>query len=131
MKYKVDWTSPRQGIQSTTVDALNMSAAREQVESMYAHIDGFKAYCVSPVFEKQECSEPQQSYSSDSESYSDGGGSDDDFSTIIAGVAFAAGGFIALLGLFTLPAGIIAMVIGGAVGWIGWKLACWLSDRGW
>lgn len=131
MKYKVDWTSPRQGIQHTTVDALNMSAAREQVESMYAHIDGFKAYCVSPVFEKQERSEPQQSYSSDSENYSDGGGSDDDLSTIIGGGALAAGGFIALFGLFTLPTGIIAMVIGGAVGWIGWKVACWLSDRGW
>lgn len=128
MKYKVDWTSPRQGIQSTTVDALNMSAAREQVESMYAHIDGFNAYCVSPVFEKQERSEPEQSYNYSSES---SGGDAEDFSVMIGGAAVAAGFFIALFGLFTLPTGIVAMVIGGAVGWIGWKVACWLSDRGW
>ena len=130
MKYKVDWSSPLQGIQSTTVEALNLTAARQQVESMYAHIEGFNAFCVSPVFEKQEYSEPEQSYSSNSESY-DSGGSDDEISTLIGGAALAAGGFIALFGLFTLPTGIIAMVIGGAVGWIGWKVACWLSDRGW
>jgi hypothetical protein len=131
MKYKVDWSSPRQGIQSTTVDAINLTAAREQVESMYAHIEGFNAFCVSPVFEKKEYSEPQQSHSSSSSSESSGGGSDDDFSTMIGGGALAAGFFIVLFGLFTLPTGIIAMVIGGAVGWIGWKVACWLSDRGW
>ena len=119
MKYKVDWSSPRQGIQSTTVEALGPMQAKEQVNSMYAHIEGFNAFC----------SEPQQSYSSSSES--SGGGSDDDFSTIIGGGALAAGFFIALFGLFTLPTGIIAMVIGGAVGWVGWKVACWLSDRGW
>jgi hypothetical protein len=131
MKYKVDWSSPRQGIQSTTVEALGPMQAKEQVNSMYAHIEGFNAFCVSPVFEKQERSEPQQSYSSSSSSESSGGGSDDDFSTMIGGGALAAGFFIALFGLFTLPTGIIAMVIGGAVGWIGWKVACWLSDKGW
>jgi hypothetical protein len=131
MKYKVVWNSPRQGIQSTTVDALGPMQAEEQVESMYAHIDGFRINHVTPVFEKQERSEPQQSYSSSSSSESSGGGSDDDFSTMIGGGALAAGFFIALFGLFTLPTGIIAMVIGGAVGWIGWKVACWLSDRGW
>jgi hypothetical protein len=129
MKYKVDWNSPSQGLQSTTVEAIGLSQAREQVESMYAHVKDFRVFCVSPVFEKQEYSQPQQSYSSSSES--SGGGSDDDFSTIIGGGAVAAGFFIALFGLFTLPTGIIAMVIGGAVGWIGWKVACWLSDRGW
>ena len=82
---------------------------------------------IVPVFEKQEYSEPVESYSSGSS----GGGMVDDFSTMIGGGAIAAGFFIALFGLFTLPTGIIAMVIGGAVGWIGWKVACWLSDRGW
>jgi hypothetical protein len=127
MKYKVDWTSPRQGIQSTTVDALGPMQAEEQVNSMYAHVEGFRSFCVSPVFDKKEYSEPQQSYSSSSES----SGGSDDFSTIVGGGAVAAGFFIALFGLFTLPTGIVAMVIGGAVGWIGWKVACWLSDRGW
>ena len=129
MKYKVDWSSPRQGIRSTTVDALGPMQAEEQVNSMYAHVEGFRSFCVSPVFEKEERSEPQQSYHSSSES--SGGGDADDFSTMIGGGALAAGFFIALFGLFTLPTGIVAMIIGGAVGWIGWKVACWLSDRGW
>jgi hypothetical protein len=128
MNYKVSWSSPRQGIKSTTVDALGPMQAQEQVESMYANIEGFRIISVSPVFEKEEYSEPQQSYSSGSES---SGGSGDDFSTIIAGGSVALGGFVILLGLFTLPVGILAMVVGGAIGWVGWKLAGWLSDRGW
>jgi hypothetical protein len=127
MKFKIAWSSPIQGIQYTTVDALNTFAAREQVESMYSQIDNFSIISIAPVFEKQEYSEPVESYSSGSS----GGGMVDDFSTMIGGGAIAAGFFIALFGLFTLPTGIIAMVIGGAVGWIGWKVACWLSDRGW
>jgi hypothetical protein len=127
MKYQVNWNSPIQGIQSTKVDALNPFAAREQVKSMYAHIDGFNIISISPVFEKNESYQPQSSYTSEPSS----SGGSDDFSAIIGGGAFAAGLFIALFGLFTLPTGIVAMVIGGAVGWIGWKVACWLGDRGW
>ena len=129
MKYKVDWTSPRQGIQHTTVEAISLTAAKEQVESMYAHIEGFNAYCVSPVFEKKEYSQPQQSSNSDSSSSV--GGEVDDPSTMIASIAILGGFAMAFYGLFTLPTGIVAMIIGGAVGWVGWKLACWLSDRGW
>jgi len=130
MKYKVAWSSPRQGIQSTTVDALNTFAAQEQVESLYAHIEGFRLISTSPVFEKQERSEPEQSYSSES-SYNDSSGGDEDFSTMIGTAAFVVGGSIILFGLITLPTGIGAMIIGGAIGWLGWKLACWLSDKGW
>ena len=130
MKYKVDWTSPRQGIRSTTVDAINLSAAKEQVESMYAHIEGFNAYCVSPVFEKEERDEPQRSSTSDSSSSSVGGDADDP-STMIATLGILGGVAVAFYGLFTLPTGIVAMVIGGVIGWIGWKIGCWLSDRGW
>ena len=129
MKYKVSWNSPRQGIQSTTVEALGPMQAQEQVESMYAHIEGFRINHVSPVFENKKYSEPEESYSSSYES--SGGGDADDFSTMIGGAALAAGGFIILFGLFTLPTGIGAMIIGGAIGWVGWKVACWLSDRGW
>ena len=130
MKYKVSWNSPRQGICSTTVDALGPMQAQEQVESMYAHIDGFRINHVSPVFEKKEYSEPQQSYSSEP-SYNESSSSDDDFSVMIGGGAFALGGVIILFGLFTLPSGIGAMLLGGAIGWLGWKVSCWLSDRGW
>jgi hypothetical protein len=131
MKYNVSWNSPRQGIRSTTVDALGPMQAQEQVESMYAHIDGFRINHVSPVFEKKEYSKPEQSYNSES-SYNDSSGGDaDDISVGIATVGiFAAGGFI-LFGLFTLPSGIGAMLLGGAIGWLSWKLGCWLSDRGW
>lgn len=128
MKYKVDWTSPRQGIRSTTVDAIGPMQAEEQVSSMYAHIEGFKAYCVSPVFDKQKSSESQQSYSP---SYESSGGSGDDFSATIAGVGFLVGGCLILFGMFSLPSGVLAMLLGGAVGFLSWKIACWLSDRGW
>jgi len=129
MKYKVAWNSPRQGIQSTEVDALNAFAAQEQVESMYAHVDGFRIIHTTPVFEKKEYSEPEQSHSSES---SDDGGIDfDSVSEFVASAAIMCGGLFALFGLFTLPAGIIAMVIGGGIGWLGWKLGCWLQDKGW
>ena len=130
MKYKVAWNSPRQGIQSTTVDALNTFAAQEQVESMYAHIEGFRLISTSTVFEKKESPQPQQSYRSES-SYTSSSSGNDDFSTMIGAGAFALGGFIILFGLFTLPSGIGAMLVGGVIGWLGWKLAGWLSDRGW
>jgi len=109
MKYKVDWTSPTQGVRSTTVDALTLNTAREQVESMYRDLKGFKVVCISPVFEKKEYEEP--------ETYSTSSQSD--------------GAFIALIGLFSLPSGIIALVIGGLIGWGGMQLGFWISDRGW
>jgi hypothetical protein len=129
MKFKIAWSSPIQGIQYTTVDALNTFAAREQFESMYGNIEGLSIISIGPVFDKKEYSEPEESYNVQSES--SGGESDYDFSAVIGGGSIAAGFFIAIFGLFTLPTGIIAMVVGGAVGWVGWKLACWLSDRGW
>jgi hypothetical protein len=131
MKYNVSWNSPRQGIRSTTVDALGPMQAQEQVESMYAHIDGFRINHVSPVFEKKEYSKPEQSYNSESSYSGSSGGEIDDFSTVIGTAAFFVGAIAFLWGLFTLPSGIGAMLVGGAIGWFGWKLACWLSDRGW
>lgn len=127
MKFKVNWSSPHQGIQKTTIDAINPFAAREQIKSMYAHIDGFNIISISPISDKKESNQSQSSYTSQSSS----GGSSSELSSVIGGGAFAVGFFIALFGLFTLPTGILAMIIGGAVGWVGWKVACWLSDRGW
>jgi hypothetical protein len=75
-----------QGIQSTTVDAINTFAVREQVESMYAHIDGFSFISVSPIFEKKKYSRPEESYKQDSTN----SGDSDDISTMIgAGSVFA------------------------------------------
>ena len=128
MNYKVSWSSPRQGITSTTVDALGPMQAEEQVESMYAHIEGFRTISVSPVFEKEEYSEPEQSYSSSHES---SGESDDNFSGSIAGIGVLIGLILILIGMFSLPSGILAMLLGGGIGWLSWKLADWLSDKGW
>ena len=129
MKYKVSWNSPRQGIQSTEVDALGPMQAQEQVESMYAGVDGFRINHVTPVFDKKEYSEPSQSRSS--QSSDDGGIYFDSVSEFVATVGIMGGILVALFGLFTLPAGIIAMVIGGGLGWLGWKLGCWMQDKGW
>lgn len=131
MKYKVDWTTPTQGNRSTTVDALTLSTAQEQVESMYRNLKGFRVVCVSPVFEKNEYQESEtysESYQSEEHS-----SSPDDFnlSTIVGTAGICMGAFIALVGLFTLPGGIIALVIGGFIGWSGMKLGFWISDRGW
>jgi hypothetical protein len=130
MKYKVVWNSPRQGIQSTTVDALGPMQAEEQVESMYAHIDGFRINHVTPVFEKQttHVSYGQQPIKVE---LVESSGSDDDFSASIGGAGLFVAGCLILFGLFTLPSGIGAMLLGGAVGWLSWKVSCWLSDRGW
>lgn len=130
MKYKVDWSSPRQGIQSTMVDALNMTAAKEQVDSMYAHIDGFKVFCVSPVFEKEKTyqSYEQQPIKVQLVESSDVG-SDDDISATIAAGFIVVGGILILLGMFSLPVGIFAMILGGGLGWLGWKIGCWMNDK--
>jgi hypothetical protein len=73
----LEFSSP--GIQSTTVDAINTFAVREQVESMYAHIDGFSFISVSPIFEKKKYSRPEESYKQDSTN----SGDSDDISTMI------------------------------------------------
>ena len=130
MKYQVRWVSPKQGLQKTTVDAISPFAAREQVDSMYSHVEGYNVLSVAPVFEKKESPKVEQPYNSD-EYHNNESSGDDEFSVIVGTMAIFLGVGIAFLGLFFLPVGIIAMVIGGAVGWIGWKLACWLSDKGW
>lgn len=131
MKYKVVWNSPRQGIRSTEVDALGIMQAQEQVESMYADIEGFRINHVAPVFEKRESYEPEPSWQSDSSSYTSSGDGDESIGAGIAGVGLLVGGCIILWGMMTLPAGIGAMIIGGGIGWLSWKLGCWVSDRGW
>lgn len=126
MKYKVAWSSPLQGIKSTTVDAINISTAQDQVKSMYSEISGINFISTSPVFEDEELYDNEESSCSEST-----GGSGDSFSTIIGSTSIFVGALIILFGLFTLPVGIIAMIVGGFFGWLGMKLGFWLSDRGW
>jgi hypothetical protein len=132
MKFKVDWTSPKQGICSTTVEALNMGAAKEQVESMYAGIKGFKAFCISPVFDNPKHADTQslqkQCVIENSTSHVN---EDDCLSTSIGGLAITIGAAKILIGLVTLPTGLVGIVAGVTIGWLGMQLAYWLSDRGW
>jgi len=127
MKYQINWNSPLQGAQSTTIDAINTFAAREQFNSLYGNVKGINVISISPVFEREKHEEPEQSYVRESSS----GGDADDPSVMIATVAIFGGAILGLYGLFTLPSGIGALILGGALGWVGWKLGCWLSDRGW
>ncbi len=131
MKYEVRWSSPTQGTRSTVVDALTLSTAQEQVESMYANIKGFNVIYVTPVFDKKEQPEVSESYSSSSSYESSDVDQNSSFSDVIGGASIFAGAVIFLFGLFYLPAGIIAMVVGGAVGFFGMKLAFLMSDKGW
>lgn len=128
MKYKVDWYSPKQGPRSTEVEAISSYAAKEQVDSMFGEIEGYKSYSVVAVFEeKSQNNNLSENYNSHTPSSSDS----DDFSATITGVGFLVAGIAILWGLFTLPTGIGAMLLGGAIGWLSWKLGCWLSDHGW
>lgn len=127
MKFKINWNSPTQGTQSTTVDAINTFAAQEQFDSMYGGISGLNVISISPIFDKEEYSESEQFYSSESS----GGESSDSLSSVIGGGAITLGIVVAFAGLFFLPVGILAMIVGGAIGWLGMQLGFWLSDRGW
>jgi len=124
MKYEVKWTANNQVVESDYVESLNNSGARSQVESMRGNMPGFKVIGVYGVSD----SNPNSTSTNVTHRES---GIDDDLSATIAGISVVAGGLVALIGLFMLPVGIIAGVIGGAIGWLGWKLADWLHDRGW
>jgi len=124
MKYEVKWTAHNQLIESDYVDSLNNSGAESQVRSMRGNMPGFRVIGVYGVRESSNNHSHCNSNTESSDSY-------DELSTIVAGTSVAAGGLIAIIGLFMLPVGIIAGVIGGLIGWLGWKFATWLQDRGW
>ena len=124
MKYEVKWTANNQVVESDYVESLNNSGARSQVESMRGNMPGFKVLGVYGTRDSDSNSTSTNVTHRES-------GIDDDLSATIAGISVVAGGLVALIGLFMLPVGIIAGVIGGAIGWLGWKLADWLHDRGW
>ena len=128
MKFEVKWTANNQGIESDYVDSLNNFGARSQVESMRGNMPGFRiigVHGVRETYDNNSHSTPTTSNTQDSVF------ADEELSTMVAATSVTAGGLIAIVGLFMLPVGIIAGVIGGLVGWLGWKLATWLQDRGW
>jgi hypothetical protein len=124
MKYNVKWSAAGLSpVNIQEVEALNPDAAKDVVQSMYGSTEDFRIINVS-------ASSPDVDYSSYSSSSGVGGDADDP-STIIATGGIIGGVILVLFGLFTLPVGIFAMILGGAAGWLSWKLACWVSDRGW
>ena len=124
MKYNVKWSAAGLSpVNIQEVEALNPDAAKDVVQSMYGSTEDFRIINVS-------ASSPDVDYSSYSSSSGVGGDADDP-STIIATGGIIGGVILVLFGLFTLPVGIFAMILGGAAGRLRWKLACWVSDRGW
>lgn len=127
MKYEVKWTANNQVVESDYVESLNNFGAEAQVVSMRGSMPGFRVIGVYGVRESSNDNSHSTSTHSDTQIFD----SDDNLSTMVAATSVAAGGLVAIVGLFMLPVGIIAGVIGGAIGWLGWKLATWLQDRGW
>lgn len=118
--YEVSWTSPTQGAVRTEVSALNTFAAREQVESMYAHVDGFSVVYVKPVTE--EVSYVRENNYTQPSHYEAGSGFDswgEFVGTCIMLVAMA----IILYGLFTLPNGLLFLILGALLAWVAIKVA--------
>jgi len=128
MKFEVKWTANNQGIESDYVESLNNFGAEAQVVSMRGNMPGFR---VIGVYGVRESSNDNSHSTPTTSNTQDGIFDDEELSTMVAATSVTAGGLIAIVGLFMLPVGIIAGVIGGLVGWLGWKLATWLQDRGW
>lgn len=123
MKFEVKWTAKDQLIMSDYVESLNDSGARSQVVAMRSDIPGFSVIGTYAIRDENSTSETSSSVNS--------GSSDFDFSSNVILIGISLGCLVSLYGLLSLPTGIVAFFIGGAIGFASWKLGCWLSDKGW
>lgn len=124
MKFIVKWSaSGLSPVNEEEVEALNPSAAESRVRAMYGGMDDFRVINVSG-------SSPDIDYSSDSSSYSGDGGDLEIGAGIVTAGVFG-GLLLVLYGMATLPIGIFTMFLGGALGFLSWKLGFWLGERGW
>lgn len=123
MKFEVKWTAKDQLIMSDYVESLNDSGARSQVVAMRSDIPGFSVIGTYAIRDENSTSETSSSVNS--------GSSDFDFSSNVTLIGISLGCLVSLYGLLSLPTGIVAFFIGGAIGFASWKLGCWLSDKGW
>lgn len=131
MKFKACWSSPVQGIQYTEIDAINAVAAKQQMESLYGNIPGFSIAYVSCVMDEKKYPENSQ-FTHNTISNVDEDFDDDTPLSVFVGTGFVLVGIIiAFLGLFNLPQGLIALIIGGGLGFLGMKITFWMNDRGW
>ena len=126
MKFEVKWTADNQVIETDYVDSLNNSGAESQVRSMRGNMPGFRIIGVYGVREQSNNYSHTSSYTN-----VDRGDSPYEVSATVATIGILSGGLLVVVGLFMLPVGIIVGIIGGAVGWLSWKLGTWLSDKGW
>jgi len=127
MKYEVKWTAHNSLIQSDIVESLNGIGAQSQIESMRGSMPGFR------IIGTYAYNEPiDYSSSNNSTSTSSSEGYDMDFSANIVVAGFGAAALLIIWGLTTISStGILAMILGGFVGWLAWKGGSWLADRGW
>jgi len=121
--YEVNWTSPTQGVVRTEVSALNTFAAREQVESMYAHVDGFSVVYVKPVTEEVSYVRENNYTQPDQSSYYEAGSGFDSWGEFVGTCIMLVAMAIILYGLFTLPNGLLFFILGAFLAWVAIKVA--------
>lgn len=109
---------------------LNDSGARSQVVAMRSDIPGFSVIGTYAIRDGANAIRDENSTSETSSSVNSGS-SDFDFSSNVTLIGISLGCLVSLYGLLSLPTGIVAFFIGGAIGFASWKLGCWLSDKGW
>jgi len=127
MKYEVKWTAHNSLIQSDIVESLNGIGAQSQVESMRGSMPGFH---IIGTYAYNEPIDYSSSNSSTSTSSSEG--YDMDFSANIVVFGLGVSALLFIWGLATISStGILAMILGGFIGWLAWKVGSWLADRGW
>ena len=127
MKYEVKWTANNNLIQSDIVESLNGIGAQSQVESMRGSMPGFH---IIGTYAYNEPIDYSSSNSSTSASSSEG--YDMDFSANIVVLGLGVSALLFIWGLVTISStGILAMILGGFIGWLAWKVGSWLADRGW
>ena len=129
MKYEVKWTAHNSLIQSDIVESLNGIGAQSQIESMRGSMPGFH---IIGTYAYNEPVDYSSSDSSNSTSSSEGYGYDMDFSANIVTFGLGVAALLFIWGLATITStGILAMILGGFIGWLAWKVGTWLSDKGW
>jgi hypothetical protein len=119
MKVKVRWIADGQGVQERVVEAINVRAAEEQMKSMYGSLPNYACIGLDVITEPRPNQElpTHTTYVEPSQSLDTSGWELVDFA---GWVVIMAALVLILFGLFTMPAGIIfivmaALMIRGAI----------------
>lgn len=116
--FEVRWIANGQSQNSITVDAFNAISAKDQVQSMYGNLPGFNVRYVDDITgcKKEVYSEMYRPSEYSSSGFNSWG---EFIGTCI--------GFVAVVpliyGLFTMPSGIIFILIGAFLAWVAIQVA--------